>query len=170
MTTTLAETVRPGLDLSLSLDLQASRTNLWRCWTEGTLLRRWFAPEPWSVTRAELDVRPGGTMQVTMCGPEGEENAGSSVYLEVVPEQRLVWTMAFSEAWIPSDNPFMVAIIAFGDLPDGSTRYEALVRHWTSEACDQHSEMGFEAGWTKCARQLEALAQTLAEQADRPES
>ncbi len=161
MTATLAETARPGLDLSLTLDLQAPRANLWRCWTEGALLQRWVAPEPWSVPLAELDVRQGGTMRVTMRGPGGEENAGSSVYLEVVPEQRLVWTMAFSEAWVPSDNPFMVATIAFSDLKDGGTRYEALVRHWTGQECEQHQQMGFEAGWTKCARQLEALAQSL---------
>ena len=161
MNGSLAENVRPELDLFLSLELQADRAAIWRCWTEGELLRRWFAPEPWSVPLAELDVRPGGTMRTVMRGPEGEENAGSSVYLEVVPEQRLVWTMAFSEAWVPSENPFMVATIALADLPGGGTRYEALVGHWSAKDCEQHRQMGFQEGWSKCARQLDALALTL---------
>lgn len=161
MTKLLNHTVRPGLDLSLTLDLAAPRANLWRCWTEADLLCQWFAPKPWTVPFAKLDVRPGGTKQVTMRGPDGEENVGSSVYLEVVPGELLVWTMAFSSAWVPSDNPFMVANIAFSDLPDGGTRYVALVRHWKAEECVQHREMGFESGWTKCAHQLESLAAAL---------
>jgi hypothetical protein len=41
---------------------------------------QWFAPRPWTVARAETDVRPGGASLVVMRGPEGEEvPAGASI-------------------------------------------------------------------------------------------
>ena len=161
MTITLAETARPGLDLSLSLDLQASRANLWRCWTEGALLRRWFAPEPWSVPVAELDVRPGGTMRVTMRGPDGEENAGSSVYLEVVPQEKLVFTDAYTEGWKPAPDPFMTAILLLADAPGGGTLYTAIARHRHPDSRKSHEDMGFFDGWGTVATQLDAYAKGL---------
>lgn len=62
-------------DRTLVLDriLEAPREAVWRCWTEGELLRQWFCPKPWGVSRAELDVRPGGRNFVVMQGPQGEQ-------------------------------------------------------------------------------------------------
>ena len=42
-------------DLVLNRFVDASPAALYRCWTEPELLRRWFAPEPWTVQVAELD-------------------------------------------------------------------------------------------------------------------
>ena len=39
------------------------------------------------------------------------------------------------------------------------TRYSAKARHWTEEACNNHSTMGFADGWGACADQLVALCE-----------
>lgn len=148
-------------DLVLSLDLAAPRAAVWRCWTEADLLKRWFAPAPWTTPEAELDVRPGGRQRIVMRSPEGEDMPMSGVYLEVVPEQRLVATDAYSEAWVPSAKPFMTVVITLADGPHGGTAYSARVRHWTAEDQGRHAAMGFRDGWTRCARQLEAVANAL---------
>lgn len=147
-------------ELTLGRRLRASPAALWRCWTEADLLKRWFCPAPWTVPFAEIDVRPGGSSHVVMRGPEGEENVHRGVYLEVVPERRLVFTDAFVRAWEPSTRPFICAAITFE--PDGEgTRYLCRVGHWSVEEKENHEKMGFHSGWGIVSQQLEAVALSL---------
>jgi len=147
-------------ELVLSLVLDAPREKVWRCWTEPELLKQWFTPAPWTTPHAELDVRPGGSNLVVMRSPEGEETPHRGVYLEVMPFEKLVFTDAYTGAWEPSPDPFFTAVLTF-EADGEKTRYTARALHWTAENCRKHAEMGFEPGWTQCARQLEALARTL---------
>lgn len=148
-------------ELVLTRLLDAPRENVFRCWVEADLLKQWFAPRPWSVSAAELDVRPGGSNLIVMKSPEGQEMPNQGVYLEVAPNEKLVFTDAFTSAWAPKEGqPFMVVILTFEEEA-GKTRYTARVRHWTTEAKAQHETMGFHQGWGTCADQLEAVARTL---------
>lgn len=150
-----------GRELRLERVLDAPREAVWRCWTEADLLPSWFAPKPWTIEVREMDVRPGGAMHTVMRGPEGEESDLVSVYLEVVPNERLVFTDAFAPGWVPVEGtPFMVAIIEMSDEGD-KTRYVARARHWTDEKKQQHEAMGFHEGWGQVADQLEAAAKAL---------
>jgi uncharacterized protein YndB with AHSA1/START domain len=116
---------------------------------------------PWTTPRAELDVRPGGASLVVMRGPDGTEFPCCGVYLEVVPNKRLVFTDAYSAAWEPSSKPFMTAILTF-ENEGGKTRYTARVRHWTVADRETHEKnMGFHEGWGRCTDQLAALVSTL---------
>lgn len=148
-------------ELVLVKSLRASRASVWRCWTDPELVRLWFAPAPYSVKSAELDVRAGGVSVITMQSPEGQLTPGGGVYLEVVEGRKLVFTDAFSSGWEPKDGaPFMVASVTLEDEGDG-TLYTARARHWSEEAARQHEKMGFHDGWGLCATQLETLAQSL---------
>ncbi|MFO0989229.1 MAG: SRPBCC family protein [Alphaproteobacteria bacterium] len=151
----------PGHELVLTRIIDAPREKLYRCWTEPELLRRWFVPRPWTVARAEMDVRPGGSSLVVMRSPEGQEMPNPGVFLEVVENERLVMTDAYTSAWVPSAKPFMTAIVTFEDLGGGKTRYTARARHWTAEDRAAHEKMGFHEGWGICADQLAALAKTI---------
>jgi uncharacterized protein YndB with AHSA1/START domain len=79
-------TMDDSRELKLELTLDAPRAKIWRCWTESDLLKQWFTPKPWSTLYADLDVRPGGRMNVTMRSPEGEEILSTGVYL--VPDRK----------------------------------------------------------------------------------
>ena len=82
------------------------------------------------------------------------------LYLEVKPNQLLVFTNAYVRAWEPSDKPFMTVILTFE--PEGAgTRYTARVRHWSVADKETHEQMGFHQGWGQCADQLTALVATL---------
>jgi uncharacterized protein YndB with AHSA1/START domain len=141
--------------------IDAKRRSVFRCWTEPALLKQWFAPAPYTVVDAHLDLRAGGANRITMRGTDGEVMPNNGVYLEVEADTRIVFTDAFSEGWQPRDGaPFMVATISLSD-EDGKTRYTATVRHWTLEAKRQHEEMGFKVGWGICADQLETIAKSL---------
>ncbi len=147
-------------ELVLTRLIPAAREKLYRAWTEPELLKQWFAPLPWTTPSAELDVRPGGATLIVMRGPDGKDFPNRGVYLEVVPNQRLVFTDAYTKAWEPSEKPFMTVIVTFEDEGDG-TRYTARVRHWTSADRQAHEDMGFHQGWGQCTDQLAALAATL---------
>jgi uncharacterized protein YndB with AHSA1/START domain len=101
-------------------------------------------------------VRPGGSAFIVMRGPDGKDLPNHGVYLEVVPNQRLVSTDAYTKAWEPSEKPFMTLILTFED-EGGKTRYTARVHHWTVADCEAHEKMGFHQGWGICADQLTAL-------------
>jgi uncharacterized protein YndB with AHSA1/START domain len=147
-------------ELVLTRLIDVPREKLYRCWTEPKLVIQWFTPPPWTTASAEMDVRPGGSSIVVMRGPDGTEMANPGVYLEVVPNEKLVFTDAYTSAWRPSEKPFMTAIITFED-EDGQTRYTARVLHWSVEDRETHEKMGFHAGWGVATDQLAVLAATL---------
>lgn len=152
-------------ELVLTRLLDAPREKLFRCWTEPALLKQWFVPRPWTITEAETDLRAGGGSRIVMRSPEGQEFPNAGVYLEVVPNERIVFTDAYTAGWVPSAKPFFTAIVTFADEagPDGEkkTRYTARARHWRAEDKETHEKMGFHEGWGQCATQLEELARTL---------
>ena len=147
-------------ELVLTRLIDAPRAKLYRCWTEPALLTQWFTPPPWTTPHAELDVRPGGANVVLMRGPDGTEMPNRGVYLEVVPNERLVFTDAYTKAWEPSEKPFMTVILTFAD-EGGKTRYTARVLHWTVADREAHEKMGFHEGWGIATDQLTALAQKI---------
>jgi uncharacterized protein YndB with AHSA1/START domain len=147
-------------ELVLSRLIDAPREKVYRAWTDAEILRQWFAPKPWSTPHAELDVRPGGANLVVMSDPDGNEFPNRGVYLEVVPNRKLVFTDAYSAAWEPSEKPFFTAVLTFED-EGGKTRYTARALHWTVEDKETHEKMGFHEGWGQCADQLEAVAKRL---------
>ena len=129
---------------------------VFKAWTDPEILKKWFAPLPYTTPVAELDVRPGGANLIVMRGPDGKDMPNRGVYLEVVPNERLVFTDAYVRAWEPSEKPFMTVILTFED-EGGKTRYTARVRHWTVADREAHEKMGFHGGWGLCTDQLEAL-------------
>ena len=158
----MSETTPPSeeRDLVLTRVIDAAPEKLFRCWTEAELMKQWFTPPPFQTVRADLDVRPGGANLIVVRGPDGAEFPNRGVYLEIVPNARLVFTDAYVSAWEPAAKPFMTVILTF-DNEGGKTRYTARVRHWTSADREAHEQMGFETGWGIATDQLAALAATL---------
>jgi uncharacterized protein YndB with AHSA1/START domain len=160
--TDTAQTTAPANDRELVLTrlIDAPREKLFRCWTQPELMKQWFAPLPWTLSHAEVDLRAGGSNKIVMRSPEGQEFPSLGVYLEVVPDEKIVFTDAYTEAWVPSEKPFFTGIITFED-EGGKTRYTAVARHWTVEDRKAHEEMGFHEGWGQCADQLAELGKKI---------
>ena len=147
-------------ELVITRLIDLPRDNLFRCWTEPALITQWFTPPPWKTIAAEVDLRAGGSSMVVMQGPDGTEVPNRGVYLEVVPNERLVFTDAYTSAWVPSAKPFFTCILTFED-EGGRTRYTARARHWSAEDRAAHEQMGFHEGWGIATDQLVRLAATL---------
>lgn len=158
----VGETPVPLSDRELSLVrlIDAPPEKVFRAWTEPELMKQWFAPHPYTTPAAEADLRVGGSSRVVMRDPEGNEFPAQGVYLEIVPDRRLVFTDAYTSAWEPSEKPFMTVILTFEE-EGGKTRYTARVRHWSAADREEHEKMGFHQGWGICTDQLAALAAKL---------
>jgi uncharacterized protein YndB with AHSA1/START domain len=148
-------------ELRVSCELEVTPDKPYRAWTDPELLPHWFCPRPWGVSRARMDVRPGGASEVVMRSPEGQEFPNPGQFLEVVPNQRLVFTDAYLGDWQPSSKPFMTVVLRFEALPGGRTRYIASVNHWNADDCAAHEKMGFHEGWKMATEQLAELVAQL---------
>lgn len=145
----------PLRELTLWREIDAPVDVVWRVLT--TRVQEWWCPKPWSTPVVEWDLRAGGRCHTIMRGPAGEEHDMEGVFLEVVANQRLVFTDAYQSGWAPTTKPFMTGIFELVSTADGKTNYRASSRHWTAEAHDQHAAMGFRTGWGLVADQLIAV-------------
>ena len=107
-------------ELSLTRLIDAPRANVYRCWSEPQLLKQWFAPAPFTT--------PVAGNLIVMRGPDGQDMPNRGQYLEVVPNEKIVFTDAYTGDWQPSAKPFMTVILTFAD-ESGKTRYTTRVRH-----------------------------------------
>jgi len=148
-------------ELMLTRVIDAPRRNLFRAWTEPKLIVQWFTPPPFKTIDAQVDLRPGGRFFTLMQSPEGEQMPNDGVFLEVVPDEKLVFTDTYTAGWIPNPSPFMTAILTFEDAGPGRTRYTARARHRSPEDRASHEQMGFHEGWGAATDQLAALAAAL---------
>jgi uncharacterized protein YndB with AHSA1/START domain len=142
-------------ELVLTRDIAATPAQLFHAWTQR--LPEWWAPKPLTTPVFEMDLRPGGVLRTVMRAPDGTEFPTSGVFLEVVENERIVFTDAFGPGWEPNPGIFFTAIVTFEPLPGGHTRYTARALHWTVENREKHAEMGFHQGWGQCLDQLVAL-------------
>ena len=130
---------------------------VWAAWTKPEHLRHWFCPRPWTVSDCEIDLRPGGVFRFVLRSPEGADHPHTGCYLEVVPTERLVWTMVllpgFRPAPPPAEVPSFTAILTVS--PEGKgTRYRATVMHQDEAGREKHKAMGFFEGWGTALDQL----------------
>lgn len=151
----------PATDLSFTRTLAAPRRLIWECWTRPEHIPHFFVAVPHKVTSVDIDLKVGGRFNTTF-EVEGNLMENKGVYLEVVPEEKLVFTDAYTEGWKPAPEPFMTAILLLADAPGGGTTYTAIARHRNPETKKNHEDMGFFDGWGTVATQLETYAKGLA--------
>ncbi|WP_137389443.1 SRPBCC family protein [Rhodoligotrophos defluvii] len=146
----------PKLDLMLERDIDVPVERVWQAWTTPAQIREWFVPKPWTIASCEIDLRPGGAFNTVMRSPEGEEFPNMGCYLEVVPNERLIWTDTLLAGYRPAPKPFFTAALLLA--PNGSgTRYTAIAMHGEEAARQRHEDMGFHDGWGTVLDQLVAF-------------
>ena len=84
----LAET---EAEITHSRLFDATREAAWRAFTDPAVVNTWWGPEGFRNEDVEQDVRVGGVWSFTMVGPDGARHKNHSRYLELVPEEKLVY-------------------------------------------------------------------------------
>ena len=78
--------------------------------------------------------------------PDGQEMPNRGVYLEVIPNRKLVLTDAYTAGLDdPSaGHPFMTVIVTFEDSGEPARHATPPpIRHWTVADRERHEQMGF---------------------------
>lgn len=153
--------------------LDAPRALVYRAWIDPRQMARWWGPKGFTNPVCEMDVRPGGAFRIVMRGPEGEEFPFKGTYLQVVENERLVFTDDTSEhpeEWheIVSPGrgerdaavPDAITTVTFAD-EGGKTRMTIHMRFATPELRAGHVNAGMDSGW---AGSFDSLAELLAGQ------
>lgn len=72
--------------------LDAPRELAFSAWTDPEKVVNWWGPNGFTTTIERMDVRPGGVWKYVMHGPDGVDYPNKTVYEEIVPPERLVYT------------------------------------------------------------------------------
>ncbi|WP_165781080.1 SRPBCC family protein [Streptosporangium minutum] len=102
-----------------TLHIRARPETVWRFFTDPARLAQWWGT-------AELDARPGGTLQVAMHG--GPRPVMRGRFVELVPYERLVFTFGWEAAPGVPDMPPEASRVEVTLTPDGDGT-ELTLRH-----------------------------------------
>lgn len=156
----LDQSFDPSTDLVLERVIDVPRDLVWTAWTQPEHLKQWFTPAPYTTPECEIDLRPGGRFRWTNRSPEGEEGEYVACYLDIITQERLVWTNLLGPGFRPLPLPELAftAVISMASLGPSSTRYTATAMHPTPAIAAHHAELGFAEGWGAALDQLVDLA------------
>ncbi len=66
----------------------------WRAWTTAAMVRRWWAPEHFSVARCVIRAVPGGTLRIVLREADGAEYTAAGTFVDLQPQRRLRFELA----------------------------------------------------------------------------
>jgi uncharacterized protein YndB with AHSA1/START domain len=154
MTTTF--TLNPKLDFAIERLIDAPTRLVWEALTKPEHLKEWYMPKAWGrVTRAEMDVRPGGILRIDIAVGEGQESPNVGCILEVVPMERLIWTSMLFPGYRPAvfDDIPITAIMTMESVGTG-TRYVFTALHRNEADLETNNATGFRQGTEIAVDQL----------------
>jgi uncharacterized protein YndB with AHSA1/START domain len=64
---------------------------VWEVFTEPDHIKNWWGPNGFTNTIFRMDIKPGGTWDFIMHGPDGRDYKNKNIFLEVVKHERIVY-------------------------------------------------------------------------------
>jgi uncharacterized protein YndB with AHSA1/START domain len=125
----------------------APRTLMFQVFTQPEHLKRWWAPPPYTIAFCTIDLRPGGIWHYCMRSPEGQDQWARSVYREIVPPEKLVYTTTFADEHAkPTEGmPEHLTTVTFTEEA-GKTRVTARVQFSSAAAMKVALDIGMLQG------------------------
>lgn len=96
-TTTRTETASAG-EVHISRVIHAPKDLVFQAWLDPDLLVGWYAPNGCSIRFSRIEPREGRTALSCIRTPDGYECWCLATYREIVPNERIVFTMGVSDA------------------------------------------------------------------------
>lgn len=137
-------------ELRVTRMFEAPAARVFAAWSNADLFRRWWIPRSYGMTllSCEMDVRTGGTYRLEIAHPEfASPMAFFGTYIEVVPNERLVWSNEESEGGA-------VTAVSFAEC-DGKTLVTLTETYPTAAALEE--SIGAASGLPDQFEQLDAL-------------
>ena len=131
---------------------------VWDAFADPTQAAQWWGPRGFTLTTHSKDLRPGGSWDYTMHGPDGTDYPNFARYLEVEPQARMVYDHGATSA---DAAPMFRVTALFRDL-GGRTELDLTMTLPTAEAAQQTRVFVKAAGgngtWDRLAEYLEKTA------------
>ena len=156
-------TFNPRLDIVFERFIDAPVQLVWEALTRPEHLKEWYMPREWGrVSRAEMDVRPGGIFSIDIAGADGQEFPNLGCFLEAVPMERLVWTSMLFPGYRPAvfDDIPITAIVTMEAVGSG-TRYVFTALHRDEADLEKNRSSGWQQGTEIAVDQLVAHAESM---------
>lgn len=148
-----ADTETTARTLTVRRTFDAPRERVWAAWTDPAQIDRWWGPDGFTTTTAEMAVRPGGRWRFVMVGPDGKEYPNRVRFDEIADPTHLAYTHGS-----PDDPEQFSVTVTFTEQDDEQTELTMEMRFPSVEALDDAVEFGADEG----ARQtLDGLADYL---------
>src|SRR5205814_7147729 len=85
-------------ELVITRVCNAPRDLVFDAWTKPEHLKHWWGPKGFKMLHCSVDLRPGGMFHYGMEAQNGSQMWGKFVYRDIVPPERLTFTISFSDA------------------------------------------------------------------------
>ena len=144
----------------------APRELVWKAWTDPKYVMQWWGPKGFTAPVCKIDFRVGGKFLFCMRTPDGQEGWTGGEYHEIVPYQKIVSSMYFSDSEGNRIEPEQVGteheaiegardVVLFEDLGNGRTKL-TLIGNETLQNAIQSGQL---EGWNQ---QLDKVAAVVA--------
>jgi uncharacterized protein YndB with AHSA1/START domain len=144
---------KESLKLDASKDFPVGKDRLYRAWTDGEELKRWWSPGDNKLLNVENDIREGGSVRYEFQGADGEKTFTiSGAYQQAKPGDRLVYTWNWQMPDAPIGDGEHLLTVRFADTGQGGSRIEVTQENFgTEEAIQPHRK-----GWDEALESLRA--------------
>lgn len=157
--TALQVTTPTDREIAMTRVFNAPRHLVYKAYTEPELLKRWLGVfGDWSLAVCQIDLKVGGSYRYVWHGPDGVRMGMRGVYREVVPNERVVATEVFDDAWYEGEA---VGTADFVEK-NGKTTLTTTVLYASKEVRDAVLQSPMEQGVAASYDNLEKVLATLA--------
>ena len=128
-----------GTTVRIERTFDAPVGRVFEAWTSEEVLRRWWhAEHDWETPNAELDLRVGGTIRITMRDPAaGQDHGGGGEFTVIEAPRRLAFT------WTWDDDPSNPQLVEVEFTPRGERTTVVL----TNSGIPPAAREDFHEGW-----------------------
>ena len=134
--------------LTLVRQIKARPSIVYEAFTRPEQIARWWGPDAGPVLVSEADVRVGGRFRVRFRMLDGSEHESTGAYLEVTPNERLVFTWR----WVGEEDPESKVTVELRPVAGGA---ELTFTH--AMLPDEEARISHQEGWTGAIDKLERL-------------
>lgn len=150
-------------DHILEREFSAAQNLVFKMFTDGEQLKKWWGPRGWELPVSKMDFRVNGTWLYCMkCVDKnqgkyfGMESWGKMVFHEIKPTEKLVYTDYFSDADGKENNDLPASTTTMNFLAEGNkTKIISRTKYANAEALKTVLDMGMLQGITETWDRLE---------------